>query len=388
MRKTYKYKIQNQSNTIKLGNMIDDMWHIHVHFMKLHRRYYRRYKKNISFSKMCSHLKKLKYTTKPHWKLLPSQVEQDVVLRMGKAYDAFFRNIKERKAGKTTRKVGRPKIKPQHKYNSMTFTQAGYKLEDNRIKINCIDTWYTFHKHREITGIIKTVTIKRDKCGDYWICFSCENVDDSEIFPETGESAGFDFGLKAFLTLSNGEKIECPQFLKQSLNKLKTLNKSLSRKVYKSGGWYRAKRALARQHRKIAQQRLDWQWKLATRLCREFDTLCFEKLNIDGMKRLWGRKISDLAFYQFIQIVEQKCAKHGKTFKPIDKWTATTKPCSNCGHHNKNLSLSDRQWTCPSCGINHDRDINAAVNIKRAGLAAQGGGDIRQLSLFETAAVA
>ncbi len=388
MRKTYKYKIQNQSNTIKIGNMLDDMHQVHIHIMRLQRRYYRRYKKNISAYTMNAHVKKLKDRTKPHWKSLPSQVIQDVVLRMGKAYDAFFRNIKERKAGKTTRKVGRPKIKPQHKYNSMTFTQAGYKLEDNRIKINCIDTWYSFHKHREITGIIKTVTIKRDRCGDYWICFSCQGADHSDPFPKTGESAGFDFGLKTFLTLSNGEKIECPQFLKKSLNKLKSLNKSLSRKVYKSGGWYRAKRAVSRQYRKITRRRLDWQWKLATRLCREFDTLCFETLNIDGMKRLWGRKVSDLSFSQFIQILEFKCAKHGKTFKPIDKWTSSTKPCSNCGKHNKNLSLSDRQWTCPSCGVNHDRDINAAINIKRAGLAAQGGDDVRQLSLFGTAAVA
>ncbi len=370
MRKTYKYKIQNQSNTIKLGNMIDDMWHIHVHFMKLHRRYYRRYKKNISIGKMCSHLKKLKYTTKPHWKLLPSQVEQDVVLRIGKAYDAFFRNIKERKEGKTIRKVGRPHIKPQHKYNSMTFTQAGYKLENNRIKINCINTWFSFHKHREMKGTIKTVTIKCDNCGDYWICFSCENVDDSEPKAKSGKSAGFDFGLKTFLTASDGKKIESPQFLKHSLNKLRSLNKALSRKIKGSGNWYRALRALARQYRKISNQRLDWQWKLATQLCTEYDILCFENLNIDGMKRLWGRKVSDLSFSQFIQIIQQKCIKHAKNFKQTGKWTATTKPCSTCGYHNKNLSLSDRQWRCPSCGVNHDRDINAAINIKKAGLAA------------------
>ena len=253
MRKTYKYKIYNQKNTIKIGNMLDDMHQIHVHIMKLQRRYYRLFSKNISASKMNKHITKLKQRTKPHWEQLPSQVVQDVVLRMGKAYDAFFRNIKDRKSGKTTRKVGRPHIKAQHKYTSMTFTQAGYKLEGNRIKINCIGTWFSFHKHREITGDIKTITIKRDDCGDYWICFSCENVDDTEPrFPKTGKSAGFDFGLKTFLTCSNGSKIESPEFLKHSLNKLKTLNKDLSRKVLKSNRWYRAKRAVSRQHRKIA----------------------------------------------------------------------------------------------------------------------------------------
>ena len=370
MRKTYKYKLQNQSNTIKLGNMLDDMWHIHVHIMRLQRRYYRRYKKNISAYTMNRHITKLKKRTKPHWNTLPSQVIQDVVLRLGKAYDAFFRNIKEREAGKTTRKVGKPKIKGRHKYNSMTFTQAGYKLEGNRIKINCINTWFSFHKHREIEGTIKTITIKRDRCGDYWICFSCENVPTPKPLPKTGKSAGFDFGLKTFLTPSDSDKIKSPQFLKKSLNKLRTLNKSLSRKKKGSGNWCRAVRALSRQYRKIARQRHDWQWKLATRLCTEYDTLCFETLNIDGMKRLWGRKVSDLAFYQFIQLLEFKSTKHDKNLIQINKWSATTKPCSNCGYKNNKLTLFDRQWICPKCNTEHDRDINAAINIKQAGLAA------------------
>ena len=370
MRKTYKFKIQHQSNVIKLGNMIDDMWHIHVHIMRLARRYYRMFGKNLSAYRINAHITKLKNRTKPHWKDLPSQVVQDVVLRYGKAQDVFLSNIKDRKAGLTNRPVGRPKIQPRHKYNSMTFTQAGYTLDENRIKINCIDTWFSFHKHREMTGIIKTITIKRDKCGDYWICFSCEDVDDADPKPKTGKSAGFDYGLKTFLTSDTSKGIKSPQFLAQSLQTLQSLNKALSRKVKGSGNWHRAKRALARLHRKIARQRIDWHWKLATDLCTEFDILIFETLNIDGMKRLWGRKVSDHAFYQFLQILEQKCAKHGKQLQKISQWTPTTKPCSDCGYHNKELSLSDRQWTCPKCGSHHDRDVNAAINIKRAGLAA------------------
>ena len=120
--------------------MLDDMWGIHVHIMLLARRYYGMFGKNLSANRIKKHITKLKKRTKPHWKDLPSQVVQDVVLWYGKSQDAFFQNIKDRKAGKTRRKVGRPKIKPRHKYNSMTFTQAGYTLEGNRIKINCIDT--------------------------------------------------------------------------------------------------------------------------------------------------------------------------------------------------------------------------------------------------------
>ena len=258
MRKSYKFKLQNQSNTLKIGNMIDDMWKIHVHIMLLDRRYYRMFGKNLSAYRINAHITKLKKRTQPHWTDLPSQVVQDVVLRYGKSRDAFFENIKDRKTDKTKRKVGRPKIKPRHKDNSMTFTQAGYKLEDNRIKINCIDTYFFFHKHREIKGNIKTITIKRDKCGDYWICFSCENIDDSEPKLKTGKSAGFDYGNKTFLTSDEGHKIQSPQFFKQSLKTLRSLCKALSRKVKSSNNWCRACRALARQHRKVARQRADW----------------------------------------------------------------------------------------------------------------------------------
>ena len=358
--------------------MIDDMWHIHVHITQLARRYYRVYGKNLSAYRINTHIAKLKKTTKPHWSDLPSQVVQDVVLRYGKSQDAFLRNIKDRKAGKTTRKVGKPKMKPRHKYNSLTFTQAGYTLQENRIKINCIGTWFSFHKHREIQGVIKTITIKRDRCGDYWICFSCDTVDDTEHKAKTGKSAGFDFGIKTMLTSDEGWTIESPQFFKQSLNTLRSLHKAFSRKVKGSGNWYRAARALARQYRKVARQRLDYQWKLTTQLCTYFDILVFETLNIDGMKRLWGRKVSDYAFYQFIQLLTQKCAKHEKTLVQIGQWTATTKPCNQCGYENKDLTLSDRRWTCPKCGSPHDRDINAAINIKQAGLAALSGAPVRR----------
>ena len=187
-----------------------------------------------------------------------------------------------------------------------------------------------------------------------------------EVLPATGESVGADFGMETYLTLSNGEKIQHPQFLKQFLKELRKLNKALSRKVKGSNNWWRAIRQLARLYRHITNQRRDWHFKLATDLCRRFDLIATETLNLEGMKRLWGRKVSDLSFGSFIEILEYKCFKHNRDFRQVGQWTATTKPCSDCGHHNDNLSLSDRQWTCPECGSHHDRDVNAAINILRA----------------------
>ncbi len=189
-----------------------------------------------------------------------------------------------------------------------------------------------------------------------------------EVLSATGESVGVDFGMETYLTLNTGERIQHPQPLKHSLTQLRKLNKAVSRKVKGSGNWWRAVRDLARIYTKIANQRKDWHYKRATDLCRRFDTIVTETLNLEAMKRLWGRKVSDLAFGQFVEILAFKCIKHNREFVQVGQWTPTTKPCSDCGHPNENLSLSDRQWTCPECGSDHDRDVNAAINILRAAL--------------------
>ena len=318
---------------------------------------------------MSSHLTVLKRTTQPHWNALPSQGIQEELRRIDTAYQRFFNKL-----------GGRPHIKPKHKFKSITFPgQSGWELKNNRITLNLRkwdnDKWrydrvpYTFFKHRQWHGKIRRITIKRDACGDYWL-YIITDYTDMKGLPTTGQSVGADFGMKdAFLTLSRGEKKQHPQPLKQSLKKLRSLNKSLSRKVKGSNGWWRCVRELARLYRKISNQRKDFHWKLADELCKRFDTICIETLNLDGMKRLWGRKVSDLAFYQFVEILKYKCSKHKRLLKQVDQWTATTKPCSDCGFHNENITLKDRQWTCPACGSHHDRDVNAAINILRAGIA-------------------
>ena len=370
--KTYKYQLGHQSNTIRIGNLLDDMWHVHKYFHEWQRQRYKDGLPYANYNAMDAHFKVLKRTTHPHWKMLPSQAVQQELMRIDKAYERFFDKL-----------GGRPHIKPRHKFKSITYPgTAGWKIADNRITLT-FRKWnpqtckwqfdkvpFTFFKHREWIGDISTITIKRDACGDYWLCITT-NATEVEVLPTTGESVGADFGMKdAFLTLNTGEKIQSPQFLKQSLTDLRKLTKALSRKVKGSNNWWRVVRQLARLYRRISNQRKDWQWKLATDLCRRFDTIVTETLNLAGMKRLWGRKVSDLSFGQFVDILEYKCSKHHRDFRQAGQWTATTKPCSDCGYHNENLSLNDREWRCPECGSHHDRDVNAAINILRAGLAA------------------
>ena len=370
--RTYKYKIRNHPQNKRLGNMLDDLADVHNHFLRLEKRYYRRYGKYAGRFRLQPHLTKILKRTKKHWGWIPRDTLDGVIIRIHLAYQRFFDDKKSRRG----RKVGTPKFKAKHKYRSAKF-QTGYKLDKGRIRIAFKEwdetsqrlkfshCWISFHQHRDWNGNIRYTQILRDAVGEYYLYIVTDDTS-TEPMPATGESVGADFGMKdAFLTLSTGEKIQSPQYFKQALKHLRSLNKSLSRKRKGSGNFWRAVRELARLYRKVARQRLDWHWKLATDFCRRFDTIVTETLNIDGMKRLWGRKVSDLAFYQFVEILKFKCFKHNREFFQVGQWTATTKPCSDCGHYNDNLTLNDRQWTCPECGSHHDRDVNAAINILR-----------------------
>ena len=370
--RTYKYKIRNSPKNKRLGNLLDELADVHNHFLRLEKRYYRIYGKYAGRYRLQPHLTKLLKRTKKYWTWIPRDTLDAVIIRIDAAYQRFFDWINRDKKGQ---RVSPPKFKRKVRYRSAKF-QTGYKLQDRLIRVS-FKSWdassqslkfdriyFSFHQHRQWKGNVRYVQILRDAIGEYYLYVVTDDASTDPLLA-TGESVGADFGIETFLTLSNGEKIENPEFLKQSLNQLRSANKAVSRKQKGSNNYYRAIRDLARLYRKISNQRLDWQWKLATDLCRRFDLIATETLNLDAMKRLWGRKISDLAFGKFVELLRFKCLRHKREFSQVSQWTATTKPCSDCGRHNDNLSLSDRQWTCPECGSHHDRDVNAAINILR-----------------------
>ena len=205
-----------------------------------------------------------------------------------------------------------------------------------------------------------------------------DNIFELEVKSETSRIAGFDFGLKVFLTVSDGTQIESPQFLKQSLTALKKASRQHSKKVKGSTNRERARKNLVRRHEDVVNRRSDWFWKLAHDLTDRFDVVCFETLNLKGMQRLWGRKISDLAFGEFLQILEWVAKKKDKQIVFIDRWYPSSKTCSNCGHVLKELDLSIREWRCPSCQSVNGRDQNAAKNICAVGASTVKLGDVRQ----------
>jgi putative transposase len=356
IRKTYQYRLYRcDQKDRKLRHKVFIASTVWNHFIALQRRYYRLTGKYVSLNRMNTHVLKLRKTQRfALWRDLHSQACQDVCRRVDDAYQRFFQGLVE----------GRPTFKKARRYRSFTFPQSGYQVEGNTVTIDGVK--YRFVKHREMGGQLKTLTIKRDTVGRLWLIFSVlENISIEQA--STGKSGGFDFGLKTFLTDDEGRAHSSPQVFMSGLRKTRTLHRQLSRKVDGSRRRKRAKRALAKHACAVANQRRDHHFKLAHRLCDEYDVLCFEDLNLEGMKRMWGRKVSDLGFAGFLSILEWVARKRGKQVLKIDRWYPSTQTCHGCHAANASLTLRDREWVCPTCGIHHLRDHNAAKNIKTVG---------------------
>ena len=198
--------------------------------------------------------------------------------------------------------------------------------------------------------------------------------------PMTGKRAGFDFGLKDFLTVYDGKrayKIRSPGFYSQTLGDIRKASQALSRKVPGSNNRQKARERLARVHEKVADRRRDYFFKLAHELTEQYDLLAFEDLNMRGMQRLWGRKVGDYGFGEFLKIVRHMAEKKGKEVKMIPRYYPSSKTCHCCSYVSGSLDLSEREWDCPQCGECLDRDVNAAMNIYQVGASTCGGGDRR-----------
>lgn len=365
----YKYKVysQNRNHQKRLEEWLRTAAWIYNHCVALHKRYYKLYHKSLPKAKLQSHIAKMKQRCFSIWKQIDAQATQEITDRIYAGYDRFF--AKDAKHP--------PTFKNWRKYKSVTFKQTGYTLNGNVLTINKLKLRLKFHMSRPIDGKVQTVCVKRDAVGDWWLSFSIRKEDfPRQIKPMTGKTAGFDFGLKHFLTGADGRRIDSPLYLFHSLDVLRRKSRKLSKKQKGSNSREKAKLELARFHRRISNLRSDFHWKLANQLVSEYDTICLETLNTKGMQQMWGRKIGDLAFAEFVKTLSVMCAKHRKKLVKINQWEATSKTCSRCGHKEKEMPLNIRKWVCPACGTNHDRDVNAAQNILRVGTSTLGRGSV------------
>ena len=361
--KTFCFKLYKSERNNKLHKQINAAGLIYNHCIALHKRYYKVFHRTLNTNRLKVHLTKLKNISKFSYLLeIGSQAVQDVAERIGRAYNLFFRNLKRKI------RCSPPGFKKVKRYKSFTLKQSGWKLDESTYTLTVNGQSYRYFQSRRISGKIKTVTIKRDSLGDIYVYL----VTDAEVFEvitRTGKKVGYDFGLKKFLTASDGADVESPLFFAQNSKLIKQANRKLSRKVKGSNNRWRAKLDLARKYKKSKNQRHDFHFKSARRLCIKYDTICIEDLNVKAMQKLYGRKIGDLAFSEFINILKYEASKFGTEIIEVNRYFASSQICHCCGEKNAEVKdLSIREWRCPKCGKKHDRDRNAAINILNEGL--------------------
>ena len=322
--------------------------------------------------------------TFPEFNNIHSQVLQDVAHRVDKAYDNFFRRIREKNNGSRI-KAGFPRFKSKDRYNSITYPQSGFRvLENGHIRLSKIGEVRMF-MHRPLTGEIKTLSVKRDKVGDWFMTITvdmqkgysadvrADNID--RPCPDFTIPIGIDLGLKALITTSEGMHIEPPRFMRKSESNFKRAQRNLSRKKKGSENRTRARKKVAKIHRKIERQRDDFSHKVSWNLVETHDLIVFENLNTAGMVKNHhlAKSIGDASWDKIVQYATYKAESAGAVVILVDPMY-TSQECSRCGNIKHDLELSDRVYHCDVCGLVMDRDLNAAINIRNCGIAKVGRG--------------
>ena len=224
-------------------------------------------------------------------------------------------------------------------------------------------------------AVVTTVTVSKDTAGRYFVSLLCDDAV-AKKRKVTGK-VGIDLGLTHFAILSTGEKIAAPKAFRVNEDKLAKYQRRLAKKKLGSKNRAKEKLKVARMHARIADARKDFLHKLSTRLVNENQVIAIETLAVSNMQRnrCLAKSISDASWSEFVRQLEYKAAWYGRKLVGIDRWYPSSKRCSDCGHTLSTLPLSMREWTCPECGVIHDRDVNAARNVLAAGLAASACGE-------------
>ena len=285
--------------------------------------------------------------------------------RLDSAFTRFFRE-----------KKGFPKFKSRKNPVQSFSIPQNYIVDFDNSQIRLPKMgWVKTKLSRSFEGISKNVTISMTTTGKFFISILVEDGNETPGKEPFGydTTVGVDVGIKHFATMSNGIKVDNPKFQKSSLQRLKVLQQRVSRKKKGSENRNKARQKVALHHEKITNQRKDFLHKLTTKLVRENQAIAIENLNVCGMMKnhCLAQSISDVSWSEFFRQLEYKCEWHGKTLLRIGRFEPSSKICSVCGSIKHDLKLSDREWTCAGCGTRHDRDINAAINIKKFALQAQ-----------------
>ena len=296
----------------------------------------------------------------PEYKDIYAQLLRDPLRRLDRSFSAFFKRIK------SGDKPGYPRYKSSARYNSFTYSQLGFWVEKDRIRLSKIGS-IKMRLHRDFDGNIKTCRIQKSFAGKWYVDFSAEIC--KQPLLKTGKIIGIDLGIKNYIVSSDNQIINKPKTLNKHLERLAKASRRYSKKKSNSARLHRA-----RVYERISNANVDWQHKVTNKIVKDYDIIILEKLNIQKMKTdsksgsNIKRSISDASWYRLIQFISYKAEYADKKVVLVDP-ANTSKMCSRCGNIKENLSLSDRIYECDHCGLKIDRDYNASLNIKTKGLA-------------------
>jgi putative transposase len=319
-------------------------------------------KKSITYKEQQNQLPEIK-ECRTEFGEIHSQVLQNTLKRLDKAFEAFFRRVK------TGDKAGFPRFRSRSRYDSFTFPQSGFAIESGKLRLSKIGK-VKIKLHHPIEGKIKTCTIRRSSTGKWFACFSvdCE----AQPLPKSQESVGVDVGLKEFAVLSNGEAIANPKFFRTEEKRLAKAQKRLSKAAKGTTDRQKRRKVVARVHERIANKRREFAHQESRKLVNKNAIIVFEKLNIRGMLKnhCLAKSIADAAWSQLVTFTSYKAENAGRYMVQVNPRN-TSKMCSGCGELAE-IDLSVRIFHCPGCGLTLDRDHNAAINILRLGLQSLG----------------
>lgn len=364
MLKGYKYRIYpNADQKEKIDQTIGMCRLVYNVALETKIRAYQSARINLSAYDLQKQLTELKATYS--WmKEVDSQALNTSIKKLDKSFKSFYN-------GK-----GFPKFKSKRR-----GTQS-FQCHTNTRRIDWINSTLTIPKiqdipirlSRKFDGQIKTVTISKKTTGKYFASILVDNKTELPANPPITEQTtiGIDVGIKSFAVTSNGRSFEPNRYLKNSLKRLQCLQRRTSRKQKGSNNRKKANLCVATLHEKITNQRTDYIHQVTTRLIRDnqVESFVIEDLGVAGMLKngKLAQAIADVSFGKFFEVLKYKCEWYGKNLIVIDRFAPSSKRCSCCGAINTELTLADRQWTCEQCGTHHERDHNAAKNIKYYGL--------------------
>lgn len=314
--------------------------------------------KSLNYNACCKFITELKKEEDFEWlKEVNSQSLQQSAADLETAYGKFFKRVAKF-----------PKFKKKANVGSFRVPQ-NVEIVAGKLKIGKFKEGIPIRLHRQIKGEIRSCTVSMTPSGKYFASILTE--ENIQHKPKTGKSVGIDLGIKDFAITSDGQKFKNLKLTKKYSKALSKAQRHLSRKQNGSNRYNRQRIKVARIHEKITNSRKDYLDKLSTKLVTDYDLITVEDLAVKNMvkNRRLSKAISDCGWRIFVNMLEYKCNWYGKKLVKIDRFYPSSKTCSNCNHIKDSLTLKERSWECPKCGIVHDRDINAAKNIYRQGLA-------------------